>query len=212
MDNQLTKEYTQIEPEWGHPVIPGNATQGCILFTNSEMLKPPQSSTHMSWIPMEDIIGVASVKLEYDVEEDVYKLYKAKGHLDGNNHWTYEWELVGSFSGLSEDARQSLEDLVYVEYQFDTTSQAGHLIIKGKDKGGVWHTLCNVEISGGEPVDAYTKAETDALLDEKQDTLTEGDGIKIENNEIKVKYWLGTQAEYDALQTKDPSTLYLIHE
>lgn len=194
MDNQLTKEYTRIEPEWGHPVIPGNATQGCILFTNSEMLEPPQSSTHMSWIPMEDIIGVASMKLEYDTEEDVYKLYKGKGHLDGNNHWTYEWELVGSFTGLSEDAKQSLEALVYVEYQFDTTSQAGHLIIKGKDKGGVWHTLCDVEISGGT-------------------TYTAGNGINISaSNEIStvLQVWTGTEAELPA--TQDQNTLYLIHE
>ena len=43
----------------------------------------------------------------------------------------------------------------------------------------------NVTISSTSgTIDAYTKAETDALLDEKQDTLTAGDGISIINNVI----------------------------
>lgn len=43
-----------------------------------------------------------------------------------------------------------------------------------------------LEEGGGGGVDAYTKAETDALLNEKQDVLTAGDGIKIENGVISV--------------------------
>lgn len=43
----------------------------------------------------------------------------------------------------------------------------------------------NVTISStSETIDAYTKAETDALLDEKQDVLTAGDGISIINDVI----------------------------
>jgi len=39
---------------------------------------------------------------------------------------------------------------------------------------------------GGGGGDAYTKAETDALLDEKQDVLTAGSGIVLNDNEISV--------------------------
>lgn len=75
--------------------------------------------------------------------------------------------------------------------------------------------------------DVYTKTETDQKLDTKQDTLTAGNGIKIENNTITNTYevpenvvtsdnyvnsrlWKGTLAEYDALTTYDDAVTYFI--
>lgn len=50
--------------------------------------------------------------------------------------------------------------------------------------------LCEKVNSGGGSGDAYTKAETDALLNEKQDVLTAGDGISInESDVISTKGW-----------------------
>lgn len=75
--------------------------------------------------------------------------------------------------------------------------------------------------------DAYTKTETDQKLDTKQNTLTAGNGIKIENNTITNTYevpenvvtsdnyvnsrlWKGTLAEYNALTTYDDAVTYFI--
>ena len=64
---------------------------------------------------------------------------------------------------------------------------------------------------------SYTKAETNALLDEKQDELTAGEGIKIENTTISIdeptaKQVELTQAEYDALSQEEKmnGTIYFI--
>lgn len=40
---------------------------------------------------------------------------------------------------------------------------------------------------------------------------TAGSGITISNNVISAKIWSGTQAQYDALSTKDADTIYLIY-
>jgi len=47
-------------------------------------------------------------------------------------------------------------------------------------------------ISASSSVDAYTKSETDALLDEKQDVLTAGDGISIINDVISASGGMST--------------------
>lgn len=53
------------------------------------------------------------------------------------------------------------------------------------NKEGIKKLLKKIEEGGGSS-DAYTKAETDALLDEKQNVLTAGTGITIENDTISV--------------------------
>lgn len=97
-----------------------------------------------------------------------------------------------------------------------------------------------ISVTGGsQPVDAYTKAESDAKFatitnfnshsgnttmhvtasekntwNGKQNALTAGDNIDITNNVISTvtKFWCGTQAEYDAISVKNPNTVYMIHE
>lgn len=63
--------------------------------------------------------------------------------------------------------------------------------------------------------DVYTKLETysddemDALLEDKQDTLTASGNIQLQNNAISRKeVWLDSFAEYEALQNVDSNTDY----
>lgn len=79
-------------------------------------------------------------------------------------------------------------------------------------------------VLSADDVSAYTKTETDVELAKKQDTLVSGTNIKTINNQsivgsgnitiqgggTGVNVSVLTQAEYDALATKDASTLYLI--
>lgn len=97
-----------------------------------------------------------------------------------------------------------------------------------------------ISVTGGtQPVDAYTKAESDTKFatitnfnshsgnttmhvtsaekvtwNGKQNALTAGDNIDITNNVISTvtKFWCGTQSQYDAISVKDPNTVYMIHE
>ena len=62
----------------------------------------------------------------------------------------------------------------------------------------------------------YTKSEVDAALSGKQDTLVAGDNITISGNVISSEGGNNvvtlTQAEYDALETKDPTAFYIISD
>lgn len=53
-----------------------------------------------------------------------------------------------------------------------------------------------------------TKANT-TDLNAKQNTLTQGEGIKLQNNTISLNSWRGTQAQYDALSSETKNSLYL---
>ena len=46
----------------------------------------------------------------------------------------------------------------------------------------------------------------------KQDKLSAGTGIKIENNVVSAKIWQGTKAQFNAIISKDADTIYLIYE
>lgn len=95
----------------------------------------------------------------------------------------------------------------------------------------IWlESTSSFELVGSTTVDLsdyYTKTETDNKLDTKQDTLTAGNGIKIENNTIMNTYevpenvvtsdnyvnsrlWKGTLTEYNALTTYDDAVTYFI--
>lgn len=133
----------QSIPEWQHPVLPGQAVQGSILFTTTDFTNPPQSQSNFIWMAMEDIIGVANVRVDYDDKENLFTLYKAKGHLDNNGEWHYEWEAVISWNGITEEVEQALEALVYIEYRFDTTT-ANRLVVYGRKKDGSEDIICNI--------------------------------------------------------------------
>lgn len=136
---------THVIPEWSHPVLPGNGLQGCFLITTSDFLENPQSTSLFKWIKMEDAIGTANLRLTYDDENDVYLLEQAKGHLSETGEWSYEWSVVGRFTGLSEEAEEAIRGLVYVNYIFESTSS--HLKVTGVKRDGSTEVLCNASFA-----------------------------------------------------------------
>lgn len=65
--------------------------------------------------------------------------------------------------------------------------------------------------------DVYTKQQMDTALSGKQNTLTAGSGVSISGDTISVtgggtNVVTLTQAQYDALTTKDPGTIYVISD
>lgn len=58
----------------------------------------------------------------------------------------------------------------------------------------------------------YSVKKINDELDKKQDKLTAGSGISISGSTISAKEWYGTQAQYNALSSKDSTTTYYIYE
>ena len=56
-------------------------------------------------------------------------------------------------------------------------------------------------------LDVYSKTDVDNALNECVNNIT---SIKETNKNLEQKFWRGTQAEYDAIETKDNSTMYII--
>ena len=132
-----------LPPTWQHPILPPNALQGSLLFVLNNFVEPPQSSANFKWIPMEDIIGVANVKIEYDEVKSLYTLYKTRGHLNNDGEWIYEWEVVNSWTSITEAVKEALENLVYFSYRYDT-SESNVLKVYGIRKDGTEDLLCNI--------------------------------------------------------------------
>lgn len=65
-----------------------------------------------------------------------------------------------------------------------TIAELGAYTNNSMNREGIKKLVDKVNNGGGSGGDAYTKAETDALLDDKQDVLTAGTNITIENNVI----------------------------
>lgn len=53
---------------------------------------------------------------------------------------------------------------------------------------------------------------TNNVISATDTTYSAGSGITISNNVISAKIWNGTKQQFDAIVTKDPSTLYLVNE
>lgn len=145
MNGQIVREedIQTSPPTWQHPVLPGNAVQGSLLFTLNSFINPPEDMSNFKWIPMEYIIGTADIKLEYNDELNEHSIYKAKGHLNNDNSWVKEWELVGKFYGLTPETEEALRSIKYVDFIYDT-SIANTLIVYGVRKNGVQDILCNI--------------------------------------------------------------------
>lgn len=149
---------------WQYNTIPGNANQGAILMTRNDITQPPFNQTDFIWKAMEDIIGVANVKFEYDEINNKYHIFKATGHRDNNGNWTYNWEEFGSWDALPEEVVETLRMLKYVEYIFDT-SIPNTLKVSGKKKDGTIELLTNISFASTQYVD-------EKVLDLIQDSLT----------------------------------------
>lgn len=151
MDN-IRNNVRDNVPSYQFNVIPGNANQGAIFLTRKNIANPPFNQDDFIWKAMEDIIGTADVKLEYDEIENKYSIYKAKGHLDNEGNWHYTWELFGTWDALTPEVTEILKRLNYVEYIFDT-SEANRLKVNGVEKDGRIVELCNLTFASKEEFD-----------------------------------------------------------
>ena len=116
--NLKATDISQIEPNWNHPVLPGQAVQGSLLFTTTDFVEPPQSSNMFKWIPMEDIVGLGNIKLTLDTDKQVYTLWKTRQHLNSNGEYEYDWVTVGEWNVLSQEVIDFIENAAYLEYKF----------------------------------------------------------------------------------------------
>jgi len=139
----VIKDIRENVPAWQFNVIPGNANQGAILTTTKPLTNPPFKQGDFIWKPMEDIIGTADIKLEYSEEDNIYSLYKAKGHLDNEGSWSYQWELVGQWEPITEEVAEALRSLVYVSYRYDL-SIPNTLKVYGTRKDGTEDLMCEI--------------------------------------------------------------------
>ena len=82
----------------------------------------------------------------------------------------------------------------------------------GVTSGQVQTMIDNSLVGYQEELSAGTNVQISNNVISATDTkYTAGDGITISNNVISAKIWSGTQAQYDAITTKDSSTIYLIY-
>lgn len=148
MNNNLVNgdNISKLPPHWGHPILPPNSVQGSLLFVVNPFVEPPQDSGNFRWLPMEDIIGVALTRLDFDEKKSEYHLYQAKGHLNNDGEWVYEWQVVGTWAALTDAVKEALEKLVYYEYIFDT-SEENVLKVIGVRKDETRDTLCTISFT-----------------------------------------------------------------
>ena len=151
--------------DWQYNTIPGNAKQGSVLMTRNNILQPPFNQTDFIWLAMEDIIGTADIKLEYDEVENLYKIYKAKGHRDNEGNWSYDWEFVGDWAALTEEVVEVLRSLNYVEYIYDTSVE-NRLKVIGVDKDGTRVELCNISFTSKQEFDTAVETLSNNLNNE----------------------------------------------
>ena len=205
---------------WQFNCIPGNANQGAILLTRDDIQRPPFAQDDFIWKAMEDVIGVANCKLEYDEEHNLYKIYKAKGHQDNNGNWSYTWEQFGSWEALTEEVAQALRDLIYVSYDFVEATEGGLTTLKmyGIRKNGnrdllttitftsktyIDTTINNLRteltnlINTNKPINGNATTVSQQTNGRQIDVNVDNDSIKITSNQLTADVFDDTQVRND---------------
>lgn len=170
-----------VIPNWQFNVVPGNAVKSSILLTRHSIGEPPFNQSDFIWKPMEEVVGTADIKLEFEPENQVYQLYKAVGHINPDtSQWEKEWIFVGSWMKAEEgwtptptqlSAMNSGIDSIKVQ-QIETNRE--NIIYLDTHKANlsdvyvkqVVDTLLNAKAN---KVETYTKNEVDTLLNNKID-------------------------------------------
>lgn len=140
---------------WQFNTIPGLANQGAILMTRNNITEPPFQQSDFIWKAMEDVIGVANVKFEYDETNNKYHIYKAKGHQNNQGQWSYTWEEYGTWDALPEEVVETLRAMTYIQYRFVTQDVLGNtvLTIYGVRKTGVEDVIATITFTSKTYVD-----------------------------------------------------------
>lgn len=137
------------------------------------------------------------------------------GGGDMSNYYTKQ-ETDAALSGKANSSD------VYTKQEIDQTSrvvsEALHELHDEKaDTSAVTASISAATSGKANSSDVYTKTEMDTALSGKQNTLTAGSGVSISGDTISVtgggtNVVTLTQAQYDALVTKDPGTIYVISD
>ena len=138
---------------------------------------------------------------------------------DMSNYWTSAQTEAAISAATSGKADASD---VYSKTEIDQSSrvvsEALHELHDEKADTSAMTAAISAATSGkANSSDVYTKTEMDTALSGKQNTLTAGSGVSISGDTISVtgggtNVVTLTQAQYDALATKDPGTIYVISD
>lgn len=152
----LTKDnMTEVVPKWQHPILPGRAVQGSLLFTTTDFVNPPQSAADFTWIAMEEICGIHDTKCYYDEKDNVYHFYKSIGHLNNDETWAEDWYEFASVQGISKEAQEMLETMEYIVYRFnqEPTEFGTHFTVVGVRKDMSEDTICDMYLPDKDYID-----------------------------------------------------------
>lgn len=138
---------------------------------------------------------------------------------DLSDYWTSAQTEAAISAATSGKANASD---VYTKTEIDQSSrvvsEALHELHDEKaDTSAVTASISAATSGKANSADVYTKQEMDTALSGKQNTLTAGSGVSISGDTISVtgggtNVVTLTQAQYDALTTKDPGTIYVISD
>lgn len=181
-------------PSWQHPVLPAPAVQGSILLTVNDFITPPEDSSNFKWIRMEDIIGTADVRMNYNEVENTFNFYKAKGHYNNNGKWNYNWTKFATIAGISAETQEALQNLVYVSYIYDT-SIANTLTVYGVKKDGTQQMICNISFVSKTEFDNAIQELVERIEDIEEKVVEAGTAIDVTltstGNRVSVKFGNG---------------------
>ena len=200
---------TQLEPNWTHPTIPGQAVQGSLLFTTTDFVEPPQSSNVMKWIPMEDIVGLGNVKSEYDEKTDTITLYKTRQHLNSDGEYEYDWVAWATIQNLPEETVEMLNNMEYLRYYFEITDKS--IKFTGKKKDGTIDDLGTFQVYSISEIDDKVKTINETIQKEVNDRTNADTALKTDyTNLINAETNARTAADTTIKTEIDQKTQYAI--
>lgn len=142
------------------------------------------------------------------------------------NNWNSKSDFSGSYNDLTDKPTIPTVPTNVSEF----TNDAGYITanaVSGKADTSAVTQVNNALTAHTANTDVHVTAAEKSTWNNKSDftgdyndltnkptipTYTAGDGITISNNVISAKIWQGTKAQYEALTTKDSTTIYLIYE
>ena len=190
MNNKLVsnENITKTPPDWQHPVLPGNFVQGQLLMTVNSGDEPPLDPSNFKWILMEKLNRGVKIRLDYNEELNEYTIYEGHGHLNNDDQFVYDWEIVGKFEGLTPEVAEELRRLVYVAYRYDTETP-NTLRVYGINKAGQEILLCDINFVSAQVLEQAVLNINNRIDDEVEilnDSInTERERAIIRENEIE---------------------------
>ena len=121
--------------------LPFPAVAGQVLLTKSDFNLPARPDL-LEWANLENVIGVADIRVTYNEEDmtaTIYKLFKNDGG-DGFN-----WQPVGVIGNVDEENATKLKNIEYINYVLLANDATHELKLMGvKTVGGVYEEISTV--------------------------------------------------------------------